>query len=81
MVWEAERALQAPTGALFRRGQEWAAYTVVDGRARSKRVVTGRSSATRTQILEGLSEGEPVILYPGDRVTEGQRVRPVDLAP
>lgn len=81
VVWETDRALQAPAGALFRRGQDWAAYTVVDGRAVLKRVVTGRSSATRTQILEGLSEGEPVILYPGDRVSEGLRVRPVDLTP
>jgi HlyD family secretion protein len=81
VVWEAERALQAPVGALFRRGQDWAAYVVADGRAVLRRVVAGRSSATMTQIVEGLSEGDQVILYPGDRVTAGRRIQPMDLKP
>jgi hypothetical protein len=29
--------------------------------------------------LEGLKEGEEVILYPGSRVRDGQRVKPVTL--
>jgi HlyD family secretion protein len=42
-------------------------------------VKVGRSSGTETQILDGLQEGEPVILYPGSRIHDGQRVRPIKI--
>ena len=42
-------------------------------------VKVGHSSGLETEILEGLREGDEVILYPGDRVKEGNRVRPVKL--
>ena len=42
-------------------------------------VKAGRSSGTETQVLEGLKEGEEVILYPGSRVQDGHRVKPVTL--
>jgi hypothetical protein len=40
-------------------------------------VKIGRASAAEVQVLEGLKEGEQVILYPGGRVHPGQRVKPV----
>jgi HlyD family secretion protein len=79
IVWEAHDALKVPAGALFRKGEQWAAFVVADGRARLKIVKAGRSSGTETQVLEGLKEGEEVILYPGSRVRDGQRVKPVIL--
>ena len=79
IVWEARDALKVPAGALFRQGEQWAAFVVADGRARLKIVKAGRSSGTETQVLEGLKEGEEVILYPGSRVRDGQRVTPVTL--
>jgi HlyD family secretion protein len=44
-----------------------------------KIVKAGHSSGTETQVLEGLKQGEEVILYPGSRVRDGQRVTPVIL--
>jgi HlyD family secretion protein len=79
IVWEARDALKVPAGALFRKGEQWAAFVVADGRARLRIVKAGRSSGTETQVLEGLKEGEEVILYPGSRVRDGQRVTPVTL--
>jgi HlyD family secretion protein len=38
-------------------------------------VRTGRGNGLRTEILEGLREGEQVIVYPGDQVAEGRAVR------
>ena len=77
IVWQTDRALKVPAGALFRRGEQWAAFVVSDGRAELRLVKVGRSSSTETQILEGLKEGEQVILYPGSRVHAGQRVKPI----
>jgi len=79
IVWEAQDALKVPAGALFRKGEQWAVFVVADGRARLRIVKAGRSSGTETQVLEGLKEGEEVILYPGSRVQDGQRVTRVTL--
>ena len=79
IVWEAPDALKVPAGALFRKGDQWAAFVIADGRARLKIDKAGRSSGTETQVLDGLKQGEEVILYPGSRVRDGQRVTPVIL--
>jgi HlyD family secretion protein len=81
VVWESDNTLKVPAGALFRRGQDWAAFVLANGRAEMRRVQVGRSSGTEMQVLEGLQDGEEVILYPGDRVKAGQRVRPIQIAP
>lgn len=80
VVWEASQALKVPAGALFRRGQNWAAFVLAGGRAELRRVQVGRSSGSEMQILDGLKAGEEVILYPGDRVHEGERVKPIQIA-
>ena len=79
IVWESDKVLKVPVSALFRRGAEWSAYVVRNGRAALVPVSAGRSSGTETQVLGGLKEGEEVILYPGDRVQDGDRVQPVKL--
>ncbi len=79
VVWETNQALKVPSGALFRRGLDWAAFVLTDGRARLRPVKAGRSSGTETQIVDGLKEGEQVILYPGDRIRDGQRVKPIKI--
>ncbi|MEI6106925.1 MAG: efflux RND transporter periplasmic adaptor subunit [Opitutae bacterium] len=78
-VWEDAKVLKVPVSALFRRGSEWSAYVVRDGRAALAPVSAGRSSGTETQVLSGLKEGDEVILYPGDRVADGMRVNPVKI--
>jgi HlyD family secretion protein len=75
IVWETERTLKVPSGALFRRGSEWAAFVVIDGRAQLQTVRVGRTSGTETQVLDGLKEGDQVVLYPGDRIQPGQRLK------
>ncbi|MSU47245.1 MAG: hypothetical protein EXS42_09035 [Lacunisphaera sp.] len=79
VVWESGSVLKVPVSALFRRGASWSAYVVRAGRAVLVPVSVGRSSGTETQVLDGLKEGDEVILYPGDRVSDGQRVNPVKL--
>jgi len=79
ILWEDPAAMKLPTGALFRRGSEWAVFLIEEGRARLKVVKTGRSSGTETQILDGLAEGQEVVLYPGSRVRDGLRVRRIQI--
>ena len=79
IIWEDRNALKVPAGALFRQGDQWATFVVAEGQARLRLVKVGRSSGTETQVLDGLKEGEEVILYPGSRVRGGQRVRPIQI--
>jgi HlyD family secretion protein len=74
VIWQASQVLQVPSGALFRRGNEWAAFLVAGGRARERVVEVGRSSGTEVVVEAGLAAGDKVILYPGDRVRDGLRV-------
>jgi HlyD family secretion protein len=76
-MWEAADVLKVPAGAVFRLGPQWQTFIVVDGRARLRAVQVGRSSGLETQVLQGLQEGDLVILYPGDRVRDRQRVKGV----
>ena len=81
VVWKTEDALKVPVGGLFRRGQEWAGFVIEDGRASLREVQVGRSSDREMQVVGGLKEGEEVILYPGERVRDGQRIRPIQVSP
>jgi HlyD family secretion protein len=74
VVWSADDVRKVPAGALFRRGEDWMVYAVEDGRVRARRVEVGRSNGLETEIRAGLSEGEEVILHPGDKIQEGARV-------
>ncbi|PAW89310.1 MAG: RND transporter [Pedosphaera sp. Tous-C6FEB] len=80
ILWEEPRALKVPAGALFRRGSEWAAFVLAGEQVQLRPVKTGRNSGTEMQILSGLNEGDTVILYPGDRLQDGQRVQPLVIA-
>jgi len=76
ITWESASALKLPTSGLFRQGQDWAAFVVRGGEAKLVPVKAGRSSGAEIQIVDGLKEGDEVILYPGDRIKDGQRVKP-----
>jgi HlyD family secretion protein len=76
ITWESAGVLKLPVSGLFRQGNDWAAYVVRGGEAKLVPVKAGRSSGTEIQITDGLKEGDEVILYPGDRIKDGQRVKP-----
>jgi HlyD family secretion protein len=79
VTWETNRTLKAPSGAFFRRGGQWETFVFADGRARLRKVTVGRSSGTEMQILDGLKEGDEVIVYPGDRIRNGRRLKQISI--
>lgn len=77
ITWETEQTLKVPAGALFRRGPQWETFVLEGARVRLRPVTVGHSSGTETEILDGLKAGDEVVVYPGDRVRDGLRVRPI----
>ena len=74
VTWETEATLKAPTSSLFRSGEEWAVFTVTDGKASLRPVEIGRRNGLEAQVLSGLSETDPVIVHPSDDVVDGVEV-------
>ena len=81
VTWENASALSVPAGALFQRGGVWQTFAVANGRARLRSVKAGHSNGVMTEVLEGIREGENVIVYPGDKVVDGTRVTPLVVSP
>ncbi|MEI7798850.1 MAG: HlyD family efflux transporter periplasmic adaptor subunit [Opitutaceae bacterium] len=79
VIWEEPQVLKVPVSALFRQNNNWAVYALRHGRAVLIPVQIGRSSGIETQVLTGLNADDEVILYPGDRITDNQRVHPVKI--
>lgn len=75
VIWEGPSVLQAPAGALYRKGDGWAAFVVSDGRARLREVEVGHRTPFEAEIISGLQEGDVLVRNPSDRVADGVRVR------
>jgi HlyD family secretion protein len=75
VIWEGPSVLQAPAGALYRKGDGWAAFVVSEGRARLRAVEVGHRTPFEAEILSGLEEGDVLVRNPSDRVADGVRVR------
>jgi len=87
--------LKVPVGSLFRRGEDWAVFVVNDaagGELGSGHVTSlvpvklGQRNDTEGEILEGLSEGQTLVLHPPDTLKDGTRingfiVKPPDYMP
>ncbi len=67
--------IAVPQGALFRDGDHWAVFRVENGRAQTARVQLGRRNDRDVLVVEGLQTGDRVILYPGDHIKNGIRVK------
>lgn len=75
VTFSEDEVVQVPMGALFRTGATWSAFRVKEGLAQLQPVTIGVRGEDRVQILDGLEPGDEVVLYPGDRIEEGSRVR------
>lgn len=72
---ELDNVLLVPNSSLFRYRREWHVLKVVDDIAQLQLVTIGIQNESHTQIVEGLDQGENVIVYPSDEIQSGTTVR------
>lgn len=76
VIREAKNAVRVPLGALFRRGDGWALYKVVDGRAALTDVQVAEADPHLRAVTSGVTEGDAVIVFPSASISDGTRVNP-----
>lgn len=79
VIWEQEDVLQVSTGALFRRGDQWAVFAVRGDRAELCPLQIGRRNSQAAEVVSGLQAGDEVVLHPSDKVRRGVQVKRRDL--
>lgn len=73
-IWDAENVKQVPVSSIFRSGEDWAVFVAVAGQAETRPIVIGRSNGEVVEVVSGLEAGERVVLYPGERISDGTRL-------
>lgn len=73
-VRTARDVVAVPAPAVFRDGQRDVVWAVANGTARQRPVRLGAQGESRIEVLEGLEEGERIVVRGADRVREGQQV-------
>lgn len=78
-VWRTPLARRVPVAALMRDAEQWFVFAVdgngATGRARRRVVTIGERNDEWAEVRGGLTAGTRVVLYPGDALRDGTRVR------
>lgn len=74
VIWEGDDAVQVPTSALFRRGQDWAAYVIDGDRVRLVPVAVERRNSQTAHVTSGVNPGDRVVVHPPDTLADGVRI-------
>jgi hypothetical protein len=72
---ELPHTLLIPNSALFRHQREWHVLKIMDDKAALRRVAIGLQNESHSQVTQGLSQGDKVIVYPSGDLSPGTRVR------
>jgi RND family efflux transporter MFP subunit len=72
-----KEGLGVPLSSILNREGNETVLVVKDGRVETRRVKVGIRNGSRAEIIEGLNEGELVVLRSGTLLRNGDEVRPV----
>ncbi len=79
VVWQKPDAIRVPLSALFRDGDRWAVFVIAGDRAQKRPLEIGHRGDREAEVLSGLAETDRVIVHPGDRLTDGARIKPTGM--
>jgi HlyD family secretion protein len=76
VIDEKHDVLMVPTSSLFRKEGQWSVFAVEDERAVQRQVRLGSRNELEAEILECLNEGDTVIIYPSEDISDGTAIEP-----
>ncbi len=74
VVWEEPTVLKVSNSALFRHEGEWSVFRLYDAHARLQPIELGHQNSLESEIVNGLAEGDRIVMHPSDQVTDGVEV-------
>lgn len=74
VVWEGDGVLSVPGSAIFQRNNRWYTFVIAEGRAEEREIEIGKHNRDYVQVLTGMAEGEMVVLFPSELLSDGARV-------
>ena len=74
VIWEDEDVLQVPASAIFRTAQGWGVFVVENEKAMQRTISIGQQTGLAAQVLDGLSQGDVVIVHPDEEIADGTAV-------
>lgn len=76
LLWARPDAVRVPIGALF-RGTDggWRTFVVDGDRVRERAIKIGHVNDEFGEVLDGLAEGQGVIVNPGNSLADGKRIK------
>jgi HlyD family secretion protein len=75
VTWEASDVLKIPVSAAFRESEGWSVFILEGGKAHRQGIKVGHRNQTAVEILDGLAEGQEVVLHPSNQLSDGVRVQ------
>ena len=76
LVQVVENAVKVPVSALFPAGSRSALFLIEKGSARLKEIETWARNGEEAWVKSGLAVGTQVIIYPDNKLRDGDRVKP-----
>lgn len=74
IIEQMTNTITIPLSALFRQNGNWSVFKVIDGVVVLQAVTVGKRDNFSTEIIEGISVGEQVIVHPNNSVQAGIKV-------
>ncbi len=75
VIWDGDDVVQVPTSALFRHGEGWAVYVLLDDVVRLTAVQVDRRNSQTAQVTSGVNPGDRLVVHPPDTLTDGVKIR------
>ncbi|KTD34702.1 membrane fusion protein [Legionella moravica] len=74
-IYESEKELLVPMSALFRDSEQWAVFVAEHGKAIKRIIEIKRHNLDAAIVASGIKEGEYVVLFPGNLISNGVRIK------
>lgn len=67
--------LQVPVSSIFRSGKGWNVFVIKKGKAVKQPITIGQRGAYYAEVLDGLAEGDKVVVHPTNDLEDGMRIK------